>query len=249
MPETILVFLFGFGILSIIIGIFLNRIFFQRQTIAISEPEITPPITLMTAVPQIKHTLSFKVPRRIKTHESGEVTVEYFQGVTYWVIESLNNFLYEKLDLIPTALPRELRGLLSFTGDARVKSYLESDLGARLSSSKISISPPDWISFKRESIVPCRWRWSISCNELGTFALVFEADDELRDKIPVKELSSPIIFQIKVLNTIGLSLHSVTIIKYGTYCFGLILSTVAALLIAIPDFQQIVWNFIKTLFS
>lgn len=251
--QTLLLDLLIAGIIFIAIGVLINWYFYQRRSFVFTEKEFIPPRTMMLIAPDVKFALTFKVPRKIKSNESGEVIVEYFQGVTYWITESFNDFLYERLDIIPKPLPNELRGLVSFTGRRKVRPFIESDISARLTSKRIQVMPEGWRSFTRGTKVPCRWRWSISCFDPGKYTLMFEADAQLQELIPNGRLAEPIFFQVEVKDSKRPSLYLAAVMKTIFVILGSLLGSVSAFLIALlaaqPSLQTKFWEFLSPWFS
>jgi hypothetical protein len=229
------------GLSSFLIAGLFNLFFYQKHSITITKPENILPPGVATISPTIKHSVLFKVPKSIRTDESIEVTVEYFQGVTYFPLEGINTFLYEKLDLLPQALPNNLRGQFMSTSFKKVKPFLGKEFSIRLTSSKMSIVPEGWFSYNKGTSTPCKWRWSVSCNELGKYALVVELNEAFREKIPDPRLGSPIIFEVSVRSPTGWSLNTVSTIKTLLTRVGIIagvLGSIVSFLINIPGVQN-----------
>jgi hypothetical protein len=235
------------GLVFIIIGGLLSRFFYFKRIITVSEPAFVPPLGAATIPPHIKHSLLFKIPKSIRTSESGEVIIEYYQGLTYFIFEGMNTFLYEKLDVLPRSLPNNLRGLFSstFISPKKSLSALETDFSTRLTSSKLAVAPDGWVTYKKGTKTPCRWRWSISCNELGVYDLVIELSEIFRKKFPNDLDTTTLIFQIQVRSPISLSLRTVTIFKYLLIIIGSVLSTIAAFVLALPSLQDYASKMLK----
>jgi len=234
------------GLTLVAIGGLLSRYFYQKRTITIEEPLFVPPSGAMCIPPTFKHSLSFRVPRCIRTIESSELSIEYFQGITYFPFEGLNSFLYEKLDVLPRALPYGLRGLFWSMSFSKVKPILETDFSARLTSSKISVAPEGWLVRKKGTRTPCRWRWDISCDELGKHNIVVELDEPFQKYFSDRlSGSSQVIFQVEVRSSIGLSSQTVRIMKYIAIGVGSVISAIATLIISSPDLQDFVSNILK----
>lgn len=229
------------GLAIILFAGLLNQFFYRKQTIIFTKPEYTPPPLAATIPPSVKHSLLFKIPKSIRTDESGEVSIEYFQGNIYFIFEGINTFLYEKLDLLPRALPNGLRGQFMSTSSKKVKPFLEKEFSTRLTSSRISVAPEGWSSYKKGNPTPCKWRWSISYNEQGKYDLVVELNEAFREKIPDTRLGSPIIFEVSVRSPTGWSLNTVSTIKMLSTKAGTIFCVsgfVASFLINLPGVQN-----------
>ena len=124
------------GLCLIAIAGIWGRLFVRKRTLKISEPAFTPPPAAMQVSPHIKHSIVFRVPSSIRNDESKEVLVEYFQGTTWVITEGINSWLYEKLEVIPRALPNIVRGCFtSISGaDGKPLDRIATDLSARASS-------------------------------------------------------------------------------------------------------------------
>jgi hypothetical protein len=71
--------------------------------------------------------------------------------------------------------------------------FLEKDFTARLVSPKFTVVPTEYITRKKGSLTPCRWKWAISCSDIGEYHLLLELSDVFRDKIQ-DDLLEPSIF-------------------------------------------------------
>lgn len=238
------------GVVLIISGFIWERLFYQKHGFLIDEVLFTPPVGAAMIPPHIKHALKFNVPKSVRTDESGEVMIEYVQGVYHpLMIGKLFPFLYETLEM-PNRIKDNLRGLFfsstRVSNNSSITSELTEDFGARLSSSRFTFAPTDWVIYKKGLRTPQRWRWSISCNELGRYNIVIELNEAFRS-VFTKELSKApqVIFDIEVRSPIGLTLRSVTIIKYIAIALGSIFSAVTAFIYGMPYLQTSISNILQ----
>ena len=160
------------GLLPVLAGGLLTKYFYRKRIFAVERLLFVPPPAALMIPPRVKHWLCFRVPRSLLISESAEVAVEYFQGIVYPFIETVNSFLYEKLDLLPRSLPNDIRGMLWSRSSKGVRPYLEEDFSVRISSTSISIAPEGWLVREKGTRTPCRWRWTVSGKELGRYDLV-----------------------------------------------------------------------------
>lgn len=198
----------------ILVGYLLQKYFYRKQSFTYITLLFQPHPLLDVIPPRVKYSLTFKVPRYIRTHESDEIVVEYLQGITDFAIEPVNTFLYEELRMLPRSLPNGLRGLYLVRTTDKVKPKLETDLSVRANSPKISIAPEDWVSYKKGTTTPCRWRWSISCDDLGMSSIVFELSEGFQKHLSRSlQGRKQIIFQVDVRSDLGLSYRTYKILK------------------------------------
>jgi len=247
--QVLLATLLSIGIFLILVGGLIGRLTYKKRIYKISKPLFTPPPGVSVISPHIKNSLQIKVPRSIRTTESSEVMIEYFQGITYWPTEGLNTFLYDHLDILPRSLPLGLRGLFMSSSQPHTKAFLEKDFSAKLSSPRISIVPIEKIILKRGTKTPCRWRWSISCSEMGNYDLLFELSDDFHKKIPEELMENPIVFQVEIRSPSGLSLHASNVIRYTIMLMGVIITASVTLLASSPPIQEFLTKLLKPLLS
>lgn len=209
-----LIVLLVIGLAFVVVGTLLRRYFYQKHTVAVEQPFIVLPPESLSTPPKIKYSLSIRVPRYMRTHESDEVVIEYFQGATYWVFEGLNIFLYEKLEMLPRALPRGLRGMFFAKFTDKVKPKLETELSVSVSSPKFSVVPGGWVQRKKGTLTPYQWYWDVSYKDPITSSIVIELSEEfLKYFSEILQGRIQIIFQVDVLPSAGLSYHLFKFLK------------------------------------
>ena len=258
----VLMVCFFLSIALMILGTLLNRYFYRRFIIKFSEP-LNSPIAGFTKsalattdsinLPTyFKCTLSFKVPFHIRTHKSDEVVVEYFQGVVVKGIEGLQTLLYEKLDVLHKPVPNNIRGLFLGFG-YNIKPELEKELSVRVSSSKLSVTPADWIEKEKGTRTPCRWRWGISCDELGIYDIVIELSEGFQKYLSESPYwDNQRKFEVEVRSDLGLTPRAVSIVKASSFVLVRFGALVALIIIALSTLfagnstvQNVLTNFIK----
>lgn len=239
------------GIVLIIFAYFWERFFYQKQEILLDKLLYVPPPLAANIPPHIKHSLKFYVPKSIRIDESAEMSIEYIQGVFHPLLPgNIAPFLFDTLDSFERAADN-LRGLFfastRVSDKKNVTSKLTDDFAARLSSPKFAYAPVDWIVNKKGLRTPLRWRWTISCNELGKYKVVVELNDAFRS-IFTKELStSPqVMFDVEVRSPYGLTIKQVHLIKslvwiLTTICRGLF--AIGLTLLAFPSIQTYLSSF------
>lgn len=202
------------GLAFIVVGTLLRRYFYQKYSVAVEQPYIVLPPESLSTSPKIKHSLSIRVPRHMGTRESDAVVIEYFQGATYWVFEGVNMLLYEKLEMLPRALPRNLRGMFLAKFTDKVKPELEAELSVSVSSSEFSVVPGGWVQRKKGTLTPCRWLWDVSCKDPIRSNLVVELSEGLLKYFSeILQERIQIIFQVDVLPSAPPSYHLLKFLK------------------------------------
>jgi hypothetical protein len=187
--------------------------------------------TSIDTTPSLKRILTFAIPYRFRIDESAEVKITYYEAFTVRLLGATSSFIYERVTSFIKKDNYGLRGKIIFPVPSRLSraSHLASDIAVRLSSSKISVAPTEWIFRKSGEKIPCEWRWSLSCNELGKYHLVFEVDEKFRQLVDNPQLDKPILFEVEIRSPYGLTLKQVQLIK----SFVWILTTVGGGLFAI----------------
>ena len=234
------------GLVLILAGTIVQKLRFRRQIIGFEVPLAQSPPFSATIVPHVKHSLTFKVPRSIRTDESAVIELEYFQGVTYFFFEELHTFLYDTLEVIPRSLPSGLRAAFfaaTSTGQLSADPRLRVELAIRLSSSRIEIAPEGWQSRPNGSKVPCLWRWDISCQEPGQYSLLCEPNQELIECFPnMLNSAQQVNFQIRVRPPIGISHKVANTIRVSGAVTGTLLVLLGTLIAANPSLQRYISN-------
>lgn len=204
--------------------------------------------TSIDTTPSLKRILTFAVPYRFRIDESVEAKVTYYEAITVRLLDATSSFIYERVISFIKPDNDGLRGRIVFPVPGRLSrdSHLASDIGVRLSSSKMLVAPTEWVFRKSGEKIPCEWRWSLSCNELGKYHLVFEADDDFRRLVGNDQLGKPILFEVEVRSPYGLTLRQVDFLKSVFKTLGIVIGalfTLAMTLLAFPAIQTRITSF------